>query len=833
MKKSTLFATLLAALFCWQTTNVMADELTVFDGTGTSAYFPVYGNYSDYFQHVQIIYSESELESMLGAQISSMTFYLKSSAAGAWTDATFQISLGVTDDANFGDNGYQLGFKSVETTEVYSGALDGTQSTMVIEFASPFTYTGGNLFFELKSLTKSSTWKEATFYGTSYGYSGPIYSVEGHNSDSYEGIGNTNNQGRFVPKTTFTFTAGSSSVCKKPTGLTKGEVTAKTAAFTWTAGGDETQWQVVAAVAGQEPVWDGVEPVNEATATLSGLTPATAYVVYVRSYCAEDSQSGVVSLPFETECEPITIDAEHPWKENFNDITVGELPKCWDVVDANTTNKITISVFDGDMWLELTDNALRFNGKSSNDYGYALLPPFANDLNTLQIVFSHKAEDASSSGKIELGYYAEGEFKSLKAYDQSTTMKKEDAYPLTSVPAGALLAFGYKSNSSYDYAAVVDDIEVSLIPTCPEPTAIIISEVSADGAKVAWTSDASAFALQYRADEVNGWTDAEDVVNPFELKNLSEQTKYWVRVKAICGVDFESEWSEPVDFTTPCAAKTIGYSEAFGETLDACWDNNDKNGMYAWEPYTEDLENYMLRYATSNNVFAYAVLKTPVIALPAEEDAMLQFDWQNTGVTGITLKVSVDGAEAVDLSEELNAELNEASAITKQISLSEFAGQTVQFIFRAEGSANSQYAYIDNFQILGKICIVPKALGATPTLDGAIVTWEAGLDEEAWNLEYKAVAAEEWTGLAQSLIEPKYTITGLDKATEYSVRVRAICDVDETSEWTPINFTTLDDEPTAISNTNANATATKRIVNGQLIIERGGELFNAQGVNIR
>ena len=921
MKKSTLFATLLAALFCWQTTNVMADELTVANDTYENNTVPIDGYDVDGFVRSQVIYPAADLADMNGNSITALKYYMKTAGSKNW-DVTFEIRLMEVDAVKF----ESAAWLSVESaTLVFTGVIAPKDVTeLIITFDQAYAYGGGNLLVDIQSTNKGNYWKP-TFYGYS-----DMDNWEYHAQTGYASTREYISAGRsmFTPKTTFTYESASS--CKKPTGLTKGDVDAHSAAFTWTAGATETSWQYICLPTGDELDWGNaaVKTVTTAAATATGLasntdytfyvrafcdaenqspalsesfktelscyepselkatnvtatganltwtasgkgetkwqyvvaegkdvtpdwaaakvaettpaatladlTPATVYTAFVRSFCAENDYSTVISVEFTTECAAITVDAEHPWKENFNDKTVGELPKCWNVVDANETNKITIAVFSGDMFITLADNALRFNGKSSNGYGYALLPPFENELNTLQIVFSHMAEDASSSGKIELGYYANGEFQSLQAYDQSTTMKKVDAYPLTSVPSGARLAFGYKSNGSYDYAAVVDDIEVSLIPTCPEPTAITVSDVASASAKVAWTSEANAFLLQYRADEVNGWTDAEDVVNPFTLTGLDEQTKYWVRVKAVCGQDFESGWSDPVDFTTPCADKTIGYSEAFGETLDACWDNSDVQGTYAWGPYSENLENYMLRYATSNNVYAYAVLKTPVIALPADEDAMLQFDWQNTGVTGVTLKVAVDGAEAVDLSEELNVELNEVAAITKQIGLSEFAGKAVQFIFRAEGSANSKYAYLDNFQILGKICIVPKALAATPTLDGAIVTWQAGLDEEAWNLEYKAAAAEEWTGLAQSLIETRYTITGLEKATEYSVRVRAICDEEDTSEWTSISFTTLDDsDPTAVSNATVKATATKRIVNGQLIIERNGELFNAQGVNIR
>lgn len=43
----------------------------------------------------------------------------------------------------------------------------------------------------------------------------------------------------------------------------------------------------------------------------------------------------------------------------------------------------------------------------------------------------------------------------------------------------------------------------------------------------------------------------------------------------------------------------------------------------------------------------------------------------------------------------------------------------------------------------------------------------------------------------------------------------------------------IPDTPTALDNTSANAKAVKRLVNGQLLIERDGKTFNAQGVQVR
>ena len=51
--------------------------------------------------------------------------------------------------------------------------------------------------------------------------------------------------------------------------------------------------------------------------------------------------------------------------------------------------------------------------------------------------------------------------------------------------------------------------------------------------------------------------------------------------------------------------------------------------------------------------------------------------------------------------------------------------------------------------------------------------------------------------------------------------------------WSGFTIKAISSIPTALDNTNANAKAVKRIVNGQLLIEREGKTFNAQGVEVR
>ena len=175
---------------------VRADELTVHDGTATNSYVPVYGFYADAYLKCEMVYPASELGAMNGGEISGLTFGISSPATEAWT-GTFQVFVkevsSATIDAFTGTTG---------ATVVYTGTLDGTGSTMTVNFSTPYTYNGGNLLvgFYLTSTGnyKSVTWVGETVTGAS---------VQGY---SYSDLGSISaTQRDFLPKTTFTYSGGS------------------------------------------------------------------------------------------------------------------------------------------------------------------------------------------------------------------------------------------------------------------------------------------------------------------------------------------------------------------------------------------------------------------------------------------------------------------------------------------------------------------------------------------------------------------------------------------------------------------------------------------------
>ena len=898
MKK--IYSILFLAVMCFGST-MQAQTLTIADGTSTSTGYqvvPIDGNNVDRYQHVQIIYPKGDLAAMTGKAITKMTFYLRSTASAAW-GTTVKISLAEVSANNFSESSK---YNTSELTEVFIGVWNGNTETIVVEFADAFEYTGeNNLLFDLQTQAVGS-YKKASFYGKGgYDYQQSLYGYNASAVPTESGTG----RAYFLPKTTFTYEEAGSATCAKPT-LTAGEVTAKTAAFSWTAGGEETEWQYICLPASEKvdwsaetvvktsatevtlnnlsantaykfylraycsdedqsadatvsfttekscfeptllavveaettsnsakitwsasgkgetqyqytyevwsdetPDWTAAVVTDQTEATLTDLNPATPYQVWVRSYCSADDQSEAVTTYFSTKCGVMPL----PFAEDFS-----EENDCWTKVDC----------YEGYASTGVYNGAFRFYYTTTPPQ-YLVSPELAVSANGVKVAFDYRAESSTYPETFKVGYSTTTkEIASFTWSDEVTSTNTTAEQYSEILPAGVkYIAIQHTSDNQYyfyidNFAVTEEEPQV-----CALPTGLTVSEVTAASASVAWESEAETFALQLSTDGLE-FADINGVItNPYVLNGLEEQTQYWVRVKAICDESLESEWTEAVAFTTPCAAKAFGYTENFdGESLTACWENKDVHGMNEWSAY----EN-AARYATTSNIANHATLVSPWITIEAESNPVLFFDWQNTGATA-KLSIEAEGeavAELQDLSEPTGE-----SFVSFRLYLTEYKGKTVRFLFYGESSAKSKYLYLDNFQVVEKPLLPPTDLKAEAVEGGASVTWKAAWDEVSWAIQVKATAAEDWVPVNAVILEPAYTLTGLDDETEYEVQVQAIYGENQFSAWTESAvFTTPAKTPTAVENAAVKNTATKRIVNGQLLIELGGDTYNAQGVSVK
>ena len=105
----------------------------------------------------------------------------------------------------------------------------------------------------------------------------------------------------------------------------------------------------------------------------------------------------------------------------------------------------------------------------------------------------------------------------------------------------------------------VDNIEFDPGVPCSTPENLAASNISSIGANLSWTEAGSASEWQICLDG-----DEENLItattNPYTLTGLTPETSYSVKVRANCGSDITSSWSESITFTT--TAVPVIYSTA-------------------------------------------------------------------------------------------------------------------------------------------------------------------------------------------------------------------------------------------------------------------------------
>ena len=830
MKKFCLnIALCVATLFAFSCC-LYADELTVANTTSyNNTYVPIYGNYVDAKFRSQIVYPISdltEMSSMIGNNITAISFYLKATST---FNASFYVRLGEISGTGFDS---KVWFTD-ELTEVYSGVITPSSTLVTITFTTPYLYSGGNLLVDIQT-KEVGTYNKSTYYGSTmlttkkasaYAYNGSVtapYSTEW-----------------FLPKTTFTYEPAGAITCPKPSDLTRTALSATSASFSWTAGGDETQWQYVCLPAATALDWSDarVETATSASATVSGLSAQTSYKFYVRAYCAADDQSKEISIDFTTPCAGESV----PWDEDFEGMTIGNsgsaAPACWDRLNTNEGAYPYAYVNNSTGYYKDT-RALYFQSSASK-YSYMILPPFDAATNTLQVSFWYRTENTdATSGQFSIGYMTDvtdaSTFTAVGGpYARTTTITQIEEVSFPAAPAGSRIAFRLGGGTSNNYYASLDDINVSIASSCTKPSDLTAVATSATTASVTWQKNGTetAWDLQYSSDGGSTWTtlnlttsnvavDGTDCT--YSLTGLSAVTTYKVRVRANCGGGSESSYMSDVSFETPCAAITaLPWSEdcesAATNSIISCWDNSGSasatlatDPAYIWGVYSYG-GNQMMRFNNFNVKAGTALINSPSITLPAFPTYKLYFDYAHRATCGaFDVKVSTNGGVSFTTIDSYtkgatNDQYDPGTFTTTSIDLSDYAGQTIIIQFFATANYDYGAIFIDNLSIESSLdCSAPQNVAVSAvTGTTAHVAWDA-LDGIS-TYQYCVVAhgaAADWSGNLTVNVT-SVDLTSLTSGTEVDFYVRGKC---SESIWsTPSNvvsFTPTCPTPSGVSFSN-------------------------------
>ncbi len=130
-----------------------ADELEICNTNTTSMeQVPIYGYNFDYSQHNQIIYPESYLTNLVGARITSISFYTASSYSISFSGKEVAVRLSTTSQNSFTADswGETTLITNIPSTATGTVTPSGSGQVLTINFADGFEYNGGNLLVDIQ-----------------------------------------------------------------------------------------------------------------------------------------------------------------------------------------------------------------------------------------------------------------------------------------------------------------------------------------------------------------------------------------------------------------------------------------------------------------------------------------------------------------------------------------------------------------------------------------------------------------------------------------------------------------------------------------------------------
>ena len=521
-------------------------------------------------------------------------------------------------------------------------------------------------------------------------------------------------------------------------------LTTTTATLGWTDATPATQWELAYGTYGTPLDSCTRLTVSANPATISGLTAATRYVAYMRSFCTcQDTSDWAMlefttattddqyrSLPLEVNFEDASVNnwvtlvngATNPWvigtAENA-DTTVSMGHALYITQDSGATASYdqdaeAVSYAAMDVLLPGGMTNFSYDWKCKGEDGYDFLRiALAPAGTTLQ------AGDAGdiSDNDLPTGWIALDGGAQLANHD--TWQHVEDS---VATPAGAyrlVLVWNNDMSMGTDPAGVVDNLQLwSAGLRCQAPTVSVATTF--ESVTLSWTGEATDYEVGVRSLAEATWPADQAVTGTtYTLNGLMPATTYAYRVRAVCSESLASAYAEGT-FTTdslPCFTPTaLAATPAFG-TAEMSWTAGGEETAWTLHVWNTTFDSM------------YSVTSNPAT------------------IGGLTSGVEYNAA------------------------VSALCG----------GILNSPYGDTISFTTL--LCDAVSGVQAHVNGSNVTVSWTAGANNTGnFEVMYGPAGFSVTEGTSVSASEASATLTGL-AAGDYEAVVRAKCEANAPSAW--------------------------------------------------
>jgi PKD repeat protein len=630
--------------------------------------------------------------------------------------------------------------------------------------------------------------------------------------------------------------------CPKPQNLQLITTTNSSISIDWTPGGTATNWDIEYGAPGFTPGSGTIVNVTSNPATITGLTANTSYAFYVRDSCnIGDVSPWIGPVLGRTDCLPTSA----PWTEDFEGSTFalgigfnpGTIDGCW---DRDSSNFLWAPGQNGTTTFGTGPDSDHTSGTGKYLYSES---SFGFNQNTRATVETQLIDlSPLTVPELSFWYHMFGpDIDSLildisdgstwtNEFSLSGAQQNSNAAPWTEVVVNmssyandtVKLRFTAVKTNSFSQQAdmAIDDLDIHEQPSCPQPSALSTSGVTANSITLSWTTGgATNWQIEYGpiGFSQGAGTIINTNTNPHLISGLNSSTSYDFYLRDSCSTIDQSAWIGPFTVTTSCLPTLAPYTENFdgsnyvvavnfndtGEVA-SCWSRDVVD--YFWTPgppqfvfagtgpsgdHTSGSGQYMY-----TDIIGFggatpfeAILETPEIDLSALTDPQLTFWYHMFGTDIGDLDVDIDnGSGYTNLVSFSGQQQTSQTAAWKEsiVSLSAYVNDTVRIRFKgtiANFGFQSQAA-IDDIEIdEAPACPKPQNLQVTSiNSNSATLNWTTG-GATNWQIEYGAPGFTPGSGTLVSTSTNPITINGLTPNTQYDFYVRDSCGAGSISDW--------------------------------------------------
>lgn len=340
--------------------------------------------------------------------------------------------------------------------------------------------------------------------------------------------------------------------CIAPTNLIVSNLTTTSATVSWTTSVTDPAfgYEYFVSTSSTTPLSSDPATAGEApgvtTTVLTDLLPATNYYVWVRSICSATDTSGWSSvLNFPTLCNAVT-----DFTESFDDLVA--LPVCWAKVGNGGSAYVQTSTTTTS-----PPNNLYIYGFSSTSLPVISMIPVSNAGDGTHRLRFRARSNYTVGGIIEVGYLTnpsdDTTFVGLQNFTTTSTTTFDYFSAILGTAPGANQVLAFRHTGIPANSVLIDDVIWEPLPSCVEPSPLLVSGVTHTSANLSWTASVSNPAgYEYLINELATDPTTQGTLTSalaYSATSLNPLTTYYFHVRANCSSNSNSAWLT-VSFTT-------------------------------------------------------------------------------------------------------------------------------------------------------------------------------------------------------------------------------------------------------------------------------------------